>query len=65
MNNQLKYRTMTQKRVNKETKEIKAMMAGDADFLRPLVRSVIQEFLEAERWRRPSARRRASESKGG
>ena len=24
------------------------MMAGDADFLRPLVRSVIQEFLEAE-----------------
>jgi hypothetical protein len=48
MNNQLKYRTMTQKRVNKETKEIKAMMAGDADFLRPLVRSVIQEFLEAE-----------------
>jgi transposase-like protein len=48
MNNQLKYRTMTQKRVNKETKEIKAMMAGDTDFLRPLVRSVIQEFLEAE-----------------
>jgi hypothetical protein len=48
MNNQLKYRTMTQKRVNKETKEIKAMMAEDADFLRPLVRSVIQEFLEAE-----------------
>ena len=47
MNNQLKYRTMTQKRVNKETK-IKAMMAEDADFLRPLVRSVIQEFLEAE-----------------
>jgi putative transposase len=48
MNNQLKYRTMTPKRVNKETKEIKAMMAEDADFLRPLVRSVIQEFLEAE-----------------
>jgi putative transposase len=39
---------MTQKRVNKGTKEIKAMMAEDADFLRPLVRSVIQEFLEAE-----------------
>jgi hypothetical protein len=48
MNNQLKYRTMTHKRVNKETKEIKAMMAADVDFLRPLVRSVIQEFLEAE-----------------
>ena len=39
---------MTQKRVNKGTKEIKAMMAKDADFLRPLVRAVIQEFLEAE-----------------
>ena len=48
MNNQLKYRTMTQRRVNKETKEIKAVMAEDADFLRPLVRSVMQEFLEAE-----------------
>ena len=31
MNNQLKYRTMTQKRVNKGTREIKAMMAEDAD----------------------------------
>ena len=48
MNNQLKYRTMTPKRVSKETKEIKAMVAEEADFLRPLVRSVIQEFLEAE-----------------
>ena len=64
MNNQLKYRTMTQKRVNKETKEIKAMMAGDADFLRPLVRSVIQEFLEAEMAACIGAGR-ASESKGG
>ena len=62
MNNQLKYRTMTQRRVNKETKEIKAMMAEDADFLRPLVRSVIQEFLEAE-MAGPSARRRESSSK--
>ena len=48
MNNQLKYRTMTQKRFSKGTKEIKVMMAEDVDFLRPLVRSVIQEFLEAE-----------------
>ena len=32
MNNQLKYRTMIQKRVSNETKEIKAMMAEDADF---------------------------------
>ena len=31
MNNQLKYRTMTQKTVNKGTREIKAMMAEDAD----------------------------------
>jgi transposase-like protein len=46
--NLTEYRTMTQKRVNKGTKEIQAMMAGDADFLRPLVGSVIQEFLEAE-----------------
>jgi putative transposase len=39
---------MTPKRVNQGTKEIKAMMAGDADFLRPLVRAIIQEVLEAE-----------------
>jgi putative transposase len=39
---------MTQKRVSRGTKEIKAMVAEDVDFLRPLVRSVIQEFLEAE-----------------
>ena len=41
-NSQLKYRTMTQKTVNKETKEIKAMMAEDADFLRAMVRAVVQ-----------------------
>jgi transposase-like protein len=39
---------MTQKRVNRGTKEIQAMMAEEVDFLRPLVGSVIQEFLEAE-----------------
>jgi putative transposase len=39
---------MTQKRINKGAQEIKAMMAKDTDFLRPLVRTVIQEFLEAE-----------------
>ena len=39
---------MTQKRDNKGTQEIKAMIAEDGDFLRPLVRSVIQEFLEAD-----------------
>jgi putative transposase len=42
------YRTMTQKRVSRGTKEIQAMVAEDVDFLRPLVRSVIQEFLEVE-----------------
>ena len=31
-NNQLKYRTMTQKRIDKGTQEIKAMMAEDTDF---------------------------------
>ena len=39
---------MTQRRINKGTQEIKAMMAEDADFLRPVVRTVIQELLEAE-----------------
>jgi transposase-like protein len=47
-NRPTEYRTITQKRVNRGSKEIKAMIAEDADFLRPLVRSVIQEFLEAE-----------------
>jgi putative transposase len=39
---------MTQKKSNRTLKEIKAMMAGDEDFLRPMVRAVIDEFLEAE-----------------
>jgi putative transposase len=47
-NQPTEYRTMTQKRVSRGTKEIKAMVAEDVDFLRPLVRSVNQEFLEAE-----------------
>jgi Transposase, Mutator family len=47
-NQPTEYRTMTQKRVSRGTKEIKAMVTEDVDFLRPLVRSVIQEFLEAE-----------------
>jgi putative transposase len=47
-NNRTEYRTMTQRRINKGTQEIKAMIAADADFLRPVVRTVIQEFLEAE-----------------
>ena len=39
---------MTQKRVNKGIRKSKRCWLKDADFLRPLVRSVIQEFLEAE-----------------
>ena len=39
---------MTRKDNNRTISEIKAMMAEDGDFLRPLVHAVIQEFLEAE-----------------
>jgi mutator family transposase len=39
---------MTRKKSNRTLKEIKAMMAEDDEFLRPMVRAVIQEFLEAE-----------------
>ena len=48
MNNLTEYRTMTRKENNRTLKEIKAMMAGDSEFLRPMVKAVIQEFLEAE-----------------
>ena len=39
---------MTRKDSNRTIREIKAMMAEESDFLRPMVRTVIQEFLEAE-----------------
>ena len=39
---------MTRKNSNRTSSEIKAMMAEDGDFLRPMVRTIIQEFLEAE-----------------
>ena len=42
------YRTMTRKDSNRTAKEIKAMIAGDGEFLRPMVKAVNQEFLEAE-----------------
>src|SRR5215510_3380374 len=48
MNNQTEYRTMTRKNANRTLQEIKAMMGEDGEFLRPMVRAVIQEFLEAE-----------------
>ena len=47
-NNLTEYRTMTRKENKRTTSEIKAMMAEDGDFLRPIVRTVIQEFLEVE-----------------
>ena len=39
---------MTRKHSNSMLKEIKRMIAEDGEFLRPMVRAVIQEFLEAE-----------------
>ena len=48
MKHRTEYRTMTRKESNGTFKEIKAMMAEDDEFLRPVVRTVIQEFLEAE-----------------
>jgi hypothetical protein len=50
---------MIQKKTNRTLKEIKAMIGEDDEFLRPMVREVIQEFLEAE-MARPSARKRAA-----
>jgi hypothetical protein len=46
-NNLTEYRTMTRKKSNRTLKEIKAMMGEDVNFLRSLVRSAMQEFLEA------------------
>ena len=39
---------MTRKDSNKSVGEIKALLGQESDFLRPIVRTVIQEFLEAE-----------------
>ena len=39
---------MTRKRDKQGTEEIKAMIAREGDFLRPLVRTVVQEIMEAE-----------------
>jgi putative transposase len=39
---------MTRKDINRTLKEIKAMIGEDGEFLRPMERTVIQEFLEAE-----------------
>ena len=45
---QTEYRTMTRKRDKQGSEEIKAMIAQEGDFLRPLVRTVVQEIMEAE-----------------
>jgi putative transposase len=39
---------MTRKDSNRSVSQIKTMMAEDGEFLRPMVRAVVQEFLEAE-----------------
>jgi transposase-like protein len=39
---------MTRKDSNKSVGKIKALLGQESDFLRPMVRTVIQEFLEAE-----------------
>ena len=54
---------MTRKDSNRTAKEIKAMIAGDGEFLRPMVKAVIQEFWK-RRWRKPSERRRGSDPRG-
>jgi putative transposase len=39
---------MTRKKANRTLQEIKAMVDEDSEFLRPMMRAVIKEFLEAE-----------------
>jgi transposase-like protein len=39
---------MTRKDSNRTAREIKAMIAGDGEFLRPMVKAVNQESLETE-----------------
>jgi putative transposase len=39
---------MTRKNGDRSLAEIKALLEEESDFLRPMVRAVIQEFLEAE-----------------
>ena len=47
-NSLTEYRTMTRKNGDRSLAEIKALLEEESDFLRPMVRAVIQEFLEAE-----------------
>jgi transposase-like protein len=41
-------RTTTRKKITPKLREIKELMAGEEDFLRPLIGLVVQEVLEAE-----------------
>src|SRR6266446_3119898 len=41
-------RTMTRKEVTPRLREIKKLMAAEADFMRPMIGKVVQEVLEAE-----------------
>src|SRR5260370_10004533 len=41
-------RTTTRKKITPRLREIKELMSGEEDFLRPLVGLVVQEVLEAE-----------------
>jgi transposase-like protein len=41
-------RTMTGKKVKSRTIDVKALLAGDEEFLRALVRTALEEVLEAE-----------------
>lgn len=40
---------MTRKNLTGSVQELKTMLAGETDWLRPLVPLAVQEFLEAER----------------
>jgi hypothetical protein len=40
--------TMTEKKVKSGTIDVKALLAGDEEFLRALVRTALQEVVEAE-----------------
>jgi transposase-like protein len=49
--------TMTDRKGKSGTIDVKALLAGDEEFLRALVRTALQEVLEAEMMRRWGPRR--------
>jgi hypothetical protein len=54
------YRTMTQKDSNRTAREIKAMIAGDGEFLRPMVVRSSRTFSK-RRWQRLFGRKKENE----